>query len=456
MPPPLLPLPEGHASRPVLVGLSGGLDSSVLLHLLAADPARRAAGLRAVHVHHGLQAHADAWVRHCARVCEQWGIELCSRRVAVPEDTGLGPEGAARQARHAAFARELRQGEVLALAHHRDDQAETFLLRALRGAGTDGLAAMRVWRPFADGWLWRPLLATPRQALADHARSAGLHWVEDPSNAGTDADRNFLRNQVLPLLRQRWPHATDALARSAGLAADASRLLKADDDRALADVTTSDPRALDVSRLLQLPVARRARVLRHWVERLMLPPLPGAALPQIEAELLAAASDRTPVHAWSGARMMRWRNLLHAQRAQPALQIDFSVDWNGIAPLTLPTGDRLVLETAEPSGAPGLPFPLRVHARRGGERIRLPGRSHSHALKHVLQDLGVAPWIRARLPLLSRAGGGPVMAAGDLVLSQEFAQALRESGVRLRWIRDPAGNAADDALLAVPDDPGMA
>jgi tRNA(Ile)-lysidine synthase len=164
-----MPCADG-AARAVLVGLSGGLDSVVLLHLLAAQPSIRAAGLRAIHVHHGLQAAAGEWAAHCHALCDALGVPFQVMKVEVVRDAGGGLEAAAREARRAAFADALRDDEVLALAHHRDDQAETFLLRALRASGPDGLAAMQPWQRFATGWLWRPLLGVPRTQLLAHAR----------------------------------------------------------------------------------------------------------------------------------------------------------------------------------------------------------------------------------------------------------------------------------------------
>ncbi|KLD74514.1 tRNA(Ile)-lysidine synthetase, partial [Xanthomonas hyacinthi DSM 19077] len=221
------------APAAVLVGLSGGLDSSVLLHALAQQPQYRRAGLRALHVHHGLHADADAWADHCAAFCAALAIPLQVRRVQVPRDGGHGLEAAARQARRTAFAQALAAGEWLALAQHRDDQAETFLLRALRASGADGLAAMQPLRDFAHGMLWRPLLALPRSDLHAYAQRHALRWIEDPSNADPGFDRNFLRLQLLPLLRQRWPHADAALARSAQLCGEAGALLDDGDQAAL-------------------------------------------------------------------------------------------------------------------------------------------------------------------------------------------------------------------------------
>ena len=421
-----LALPEPPQRAPILLGFSGGLDSTVLLHLLAADPRSRDAGLRAVHVHHGLQAQADDWAAHCERACAALGVPLQVVHVAVERASGLGPEGAARGARHAAFAAALAEADILALAHHRDDQAETFLLRALRGSGADGLAAMRPWRRHGRGWLWRPLLELPQAALRAHATAQGLHWIEDPSNADTGFDRNFLRHAVLPRLRERWPHADAGLAHSAALCAQASDLLDAEDARAL-DAVRCDPHTLDLRALVALPAPRRARVLRRWIAELALPPLPGNGVARIEHELLPAACDAHARFDWDGARVQHWRGLLHADAIRASLPTDWSECWDGSAPLLLPTGDTLRL-----TGAPRFDAPLRAHARQGGERIILPGRSHSHALKHVLQDAAMPHWRRERLPLLSD-DDGQLLAAGDRILSARLAAWLVAHDARLEW-----------------------
>ncbi|HEY0503521.1 MAG TPA: tRNA lysidine(34) synthetase TilS [Lysobacter sp.] len=426
-PPALAQALHDRPAAPLCVGYSGGLDSTVLLHLLAEGSP---VGLRAIHVHHGLHAQADAWARHCEATCAALGIELTVIHVNVVP-AGEGPEAAARTARHAAFAQALAPGEVLVLAHHRDDQAETFLLRALRAAGPEGLAAMRRWREFAPGRLWRPLLDLGRDELLAYAQRHRLRWIDDASNADPAFDRNFLRQHVLPLLRERWPHAGEALARSATLCAQAGELLGDSDMLAFASVATADPHCLSRTRLLALPAARRARVLRHWIASLDLPPLPGNGVARIETELLPARGDAEAEFRWDTAIVRGWRDLLHAGHARPALPADWQVEWDGQAPLALPDGDVLTLLGARLDG------PCRVHARRGGERLVLPGRTHSHALKHVLQDLGVPPWERARLPLLSD-DQGRLLAAGDVAYAAPFDAWLRERGARLAWTRRDA------------------
>lgn len=415
LPPP--PAPPGAASG-LLVGYSGGLDSTVLLHLLVSAPEGARLPLRAIHVCHGLDPAAAAWVAHCETACRVLGVPLSVVRVQVDRDSGLGLEAAAREARHAAFATALRDGEILALAHHAGDQAETFLLRALRASGPDGLAAMRPWRAYARGWLWRPLLGHSRAALLGHARARGLQWIEDPSNTDNALDRNYLRNEVMPLLRRRWQNADAAFARSAALCAEATELLEAEDAQVLAAALAS-PDTLRADVLATHPPARRARILRRWCAQLGLPPLPGNGVDRIES------GDG---FEWAGARIRRWRDLLHAGPVRAPLPTRWTQEWPGDGPLPLPGGGSLRL-----AGAPRFDSPVRVHARQGGERIRLPGRDHSHEFKHVLQDLGVPPWLRERLPLLSDADGR-VLAAGDRVASAAFDAWLRERGASLAWI----------------------
>jgi len=419
-------LPPIAAPAPVLVGFSGGLDSMVLLHLLAQDPAQRAHGLRAIHVHHGLQAAAADWATHCQRQCEAWQVPLHVAHVRVDSNAGNGPEAAARAARHAAFAEHLQPGEWLALAHHQDDQAETFLLRALRGSGIDGLAAMHERRAFAAGQLWRPLLHVPRTMLQAHARLHRLHWIEDPSNTDDAFDRNYLRNTVMPLLARRWPEAASMLARSAALASEASNLLHAQDQQALL-ACIDDDGSVSVTALQALPPPACARVLRLWVQQRGLPPLPGNGVARIGHDLLGAAHDQQAAFRWQQARIVRWRDRLHAiGDALPHWPAGWQAQWDGHAPLSLPDGGSLELH-----GAPAFDTPVQVRQRSGGERIHLPGRSHTHLLKHCLQEAALPPWLRPHLPLL--CDGEQVLAAGDRIVSATLHRWLQERGAHLHW-----------------------
>jgi tRNA(Ile)-lysidine synthase len=419
----LASLPTG---APLCVGFSGGLDSTALLHALAHDAARPAQGLRAIHVHHGVHPDADAWAAHCAQRCAQWQVPLDIRRVRVTAH-GEGLEAALRAARYAAFESALAPGEALVLAHHLDDQAETFLLRALRASGVDGLSSIPPRRMLGHARVLRPLLDVARGALRAYADAHALDWIDDPGNADDAFDRNFLRHRVLPLLRERWPHAAASFARSAALCRADAALLDDGDAQALAAARTLDPATLRIDVLRSLPAPRRARVLRRWLREHRLPPLPAHLHDVIGQQLIDPRADAQPRVEWAGAELRAWRDLLHAGRMHRPLPRAWRQTWDGRVPLALPDAATWRLE-----GAATLPEGCVARARQGGERIVLPGRRHSHALKHVLQDLGVPPWQREHLPLLSTREG-ELLAAGDLVVSHRFDAWLREHGARLHW-----------------------
>ena len=254
-------LPAVQSARTCVIAYSGGVDSHVLLHLC------HAAGqsVRAVHIHHGLQADADNWDRHCNDVCSGLGIAYkCIHVDAVPE-AGESPEDAARNARYRALEKELRHDEVLLTAHHKHDQAETFMLQLMRGAGPAGLASMPVIKPFGSAYLVRPLLAFDQPLLTAYAELHQLVWVDDPSNADTSYDRNFMRREVMPRLMHNWSNAHQAISRAASLQQDTLELVEAMAAIDLAAVSTQQRNSLSISKLRQLSEVRQYNVLRYWI-----------------------------------------------------------------------------------------------------------------------------------------------------------------------------------------------
>lgn len=415
---------------PLAVAFSGGGDSTALLDALAALPTARARGLRALHVDHGLHPDAATWASRAEALARGLGVTFVLLRVEVPRDSGLGLEAAARQARYDALAAAMRDDELLCTAHHRRDQAETFLMRALRASGPDGLGAMRGLRRFGPGWLWRPWLDVPPDAVEAYRAARRLPAIEDPANADPRHDRSWLRVELMPRLRPRWPDAEAALATSAALCAQAADAMHAQDMGLLARLRGLDPSTLSATGLVLHSPATRARVLRAWLASLGLPPLPGLAHGSVDRELLGCRWDAEPSFSWHGARLQRWRDLLHASW-QPAPSASTARAWDGTAPLALPCGGTLALE----GPTPPRPFdpPLASASRRGGERIQLPARTHASRLKERLQAMGVPPWERERLPLLF-ASDGALEAVGDLLVSARLAQALADRGARLRWV----------------------
>ncbi|MCB1982759.1 MAG: tRNA lysidine(34) synthetase TilS, partial [Rhodoferax sp.] len=270
-----------------------------MLHCTAR--AARALGLQvhALHVHHGLQPDADAWTRRLAAQCRRWArgglpVTLHVQRLAGAPAAGDSVEAWARRERYAALAAMARAAgcDTVLLAQHRRDQAETVLLQLLRGAGPHGLAAMPTTSRLGPGWLLRPLLEVDRSELLDYALEHGLHWIEDVSNADTRFDRNYLRQRILPLLRERWPAVGRNLARSARWCAETADWLDADADADLARVAAQRPDALHIPALRELGEPRQRNALRRWLRRLGLPVPDSQQLRHILHDALTAARDR--------------------------------------------------------------------------------------------------------------------------------------------------------------------
>ncbi|WP_386065458.1 tRNA lysidine(34) synthetase TilS [Tahibacter sp. UC22_41] len=390
------------------VGYSGGLDSGVLLHALAALPEARARGLSVIHVDHGLQDYSADWAQHCQQTAAALQLPLRVVRVAVARTGGDGLEAAARAARMAAFGQHLAPGSLLALAHHADDQTETVLLKLLRGAGPEGLRGMRPLRRLGANRLWRPLLALPRAALQRYASAHALQWIDDPSNLDTRHARNFLRNDVLPLLRTRWPRLDTAVGHSARWLAATAEQLDGDAAIALAQIQGVDPATLDAAGWLALSDALRPLTVRRWLRDLGLPPPEHVHIEQLQQQLQRAGDDRNPCVSWAGAELRRYRDRLHALAPQTAPAADWQIDWDGRSPLTLPAGCGRLAAVAAPTG----PLQLQVRFRRGGERLRPHDDTHTRELRDLLQQAGVPPWQRGRLPLVH--AGGELLAVADL------------------------------------------
>jgi tRNA(Ile)-lysidine synthase len=371
-------------SGPVYVGFSGGLDSTVLLHAavttIAASTDR--ARLRALHVNHSLHADADAWERHCAGVATSLGIEFVARRVSVAPQGSV--EARARAARYAAFAACLDSPDsVLLLAHHRDDQAETVLLRLLQGRGLYGMPAAR---RLGAGRVVRPLLGEPRSRLLEYARAAELTWIEDPANADPALDRNFVRHRILPELRTRFPKVDAALVRAiAARESDEQQL------PAALGLDLAAP-ALPLERLLASGPQEQRTVLRLWLA------VHGRAIPAARAldefaAQLRAAPDRHPCLELDRGALRRHRGQVWLCAPAPELEPSYSITAPG--DLVLPHG-RLVMVSAVSGfvcrGA------VTVRFRAGGECIRTS--IGTRPVKALLQDACVAPWLRASWPLV--------------------------------------------------------
>jgi len=423
---------ENACNKPAryVIALSGGLDSTVLANALADTRERHGKALLAVHVDHGLHPDSGAWTGHCRQLARALGIEFVAESVAVERD-GRGLEGAARAARYAALARHVRAGDWLLSAHHRDDQAETLLLNLMRGSGPAGLAGIGGLYRFAAGWLARPLIDVSREALAAYAAQRGIAWLDDPSNRDQRFDRNYLRHEIVPRLERRWPGAGARLARSARLASEAAELLEQLADLDLASLGER-PDRIDVAGLAALAPARQRNVLRRAIRRAGLPPPPTAQLDAVLDTVVPAKHDARPLVSWHGAEIRRYRGMLYVLPAADTSTPPWDGRRLGTEPCDLGPGmGRLVLSADAPEGlcdavvARG----LRVRCRRGGEKIRPAGQAHTRKLKKLLQDAGVTPWMRERVPLVY-ADDGQLVAIADFWIA---ADAACRPGTAVKW-----------------------
>ncbi len=436
------------------VALSGGVDSTALLAALAEARSGGGSGgvrdlrLRALHVNHGLHPNSRRWSAHCRSLARQLGVPLKVLPVEVARERGASLEEAARAARYGCFARQLHQGEVMLTAHTQDDQLETVLLQLLRGCGLPGLAAMPALAPLGAGQLARPLLGCTRSQLEAWVRGRGLAWIEDDTNLDERFDRNYLRRQVLPAVRRRWPGAAAAVARSARHAAEAQGLLaalgQADLERA------ADGASLSVKVLRSLAPDRRRNVLRLWIASAGRTLPDARRLEEIAGPLIEARADAHPRVEWGGDAAMaprlivaRHADLLTLAERASVLESDAARaplpwDWRRSPHCALPDGGALELapERHGPIDLDALPPQLAITWRRGGERLRVRRGGPRRALKSLLQEAHVPLVERARLPLI--LADGALIAAADLWID-ESVRAPPEAPHRGRLVwRRPA------------------
>lgn len=389
----------------LVLGLSGGVDSRVLLHLMA-----RYRSLHpeveciAVHVHHGLSSYADEWVEKCRKWCRDYRIEIVVKRVQLNLANQISTEQEAREKRYQAFRTEVHHGDLLLSAQHSGDQLETFLLALKRGSGPKGLSAMPECAPFADGLLVRPLLNISREVIVEYAHQMQLEWVEDESNLDTQYDRNFLRHRVIPELKSRWPAIENSVLRSSKLCAEQEQLL----NELLQDrlnTMTDESDGLDIYTLKQQSLAARNQLLWLWLQKqnCLMPSLKQLTL--IWDEVALAKQDANPKINLTSGEVRRYQNrLFFLGKMSDVSQWSASLA-DGLR-IVLPDnlGSIRVIEKCLAS-----PLSLRnpidgekiwVHFNAQGLIAHPTERGHSRKLKKLFQEYGVPSWLRTRTPLI--------------------------------------------------------
>jgi tRNA(Ile)-lysidine synthase len=374
----------------VAVGLSGGVDSVVLLHALA----QRKLSLAAIHVNHGLSPNAQAWAAFCRKLCKRLGVPLTVRRVKVVR-RGEGLEAAAREARYAVFRKT--PAQVLMLGHNLDDQAETVLMNLLRGAGRRGASGMAGESRFQGKTLLRPLLGVPRAAIVAYAREHGLEWVEDESNTDESLTRNFVRRRLAPLLEEKFPKWRANLTRAAR------------------HFSRQDSKAQDLLRGFL-----KARGLRAPSE---------AKLVEMLRQLTSQGSRTLIEH--DGARLRVYRGTV-VPEARAARSTFIPLHWKGEARLPIPElGGELRFRRVRGKGIAAGTKALRVRLRAGGERLQPDARRPRRTLKNLFQEAGVPPWERDRLPLI--VSGDDLVWVPGLGVDARYQAAGNARGVLPEW-----------------------
>jgi tRNA(Ile)-lysidine synthase len=443
--------------RRLIIAYSGGVDSQVLLHLLASlkNSETEFPDLLAVHINHGLQSEADDWQTFCQQQCDDLGIAFIAEKISIKNTTNL--EASARKLRYNAFAQLVEEGDAVVLAHHGNDQAETLLYRLFRGAGVKGMAAMKPVVFRQNMQLFRPLLEFSKEDIFNYAKQHQLAWVEDGSNQNTEFDRNFIRQQLMPVINKRWPKALERITLTASYCAEADELLndlaRLDLANCIAtgvscvDRNNAQPRCLNLAALELLTEARQKNLLRYW--------LLGEAVSINEQQLkelmetvIEAKGDAEPElclqtlneqdEQQESVCIRRFKKQLYLlSSSESAFCFTDVVRWHSNKPCEIKGLGRFVLLTnrSKPqnenqSEQQHKALTLELRPRVGGERIRLIGSVQSKSLKNWYQEQGIPPWQRQQLPLIYH--DNELIAVGDVLITQQGKELLGENSIVLK------------------------
>lgn len=403
----LYELPE---NAKYVIAYSGGVDSHVLLYCCA----QLQLPIRAIHIHHGLQSIADDWVDHCQRICEQLNIHLDVVYVNVKQTKGKSPEEVARDARYEALSLNLNNGDCLITAQHQSDQAETLLLQLCRTASAAGLSSMPDKKQLKNNLHIRPLLGFSRNEIVNFAGESQLHWIEDPSNKDVAFDRNFLRKEVMPLLRERWPEIEAQFSIVTKMQSNNLIVLE---DMAAIDLSRavissyfqSKLAAYDVSSVLSIDVLktlskeRLSNLLRYWVIKEIKASPTRNLLHEIETTIVNSQQDVNAVITYLGFECRKYQDKLYMLKRKNDLESVDNIAWKPKVALQLIQKNvQFVSVSRFGSGLRPdlLNKPLKVCFRQGGEKFHPHNRKHSQSLKKLLQEEGIPPWERGSFPLL--------------------------------------------------------
>jgi tRNA(Ile)-lysidine synthase len=425
-----LDLNQSHKKiKSMTVALSGGIDSVLLLHLLHQLQKKHRFKLNAMHVHHGLSKNADKWVKFCEKLCMKLSVPLEVQYIQLPQKKLLGIEGEARRLRYEKLLQT--KTDLIVLAHHEDDQAETFLLQLIRGAGVKGLSSMAHFDVTKK--LWRPLLNTSKIDIENYAKQHKLKWIEDESNQNIDFDRNFVRSKVLPILKNRFNHVIKVISRSSSHLAEAQHLL---DDLAKLDLksylkSNNYKYKLQVKTLSKLSLSRAKNVLRYWLElndQLM----PSKdLLDELLRQVLHAKKDaELKIQISKEFEIRRYKDEIYIVKKNQNKLKNYEIFWKGESVILLPNGSKLIFKKVKGRGI-NLKFldnqKLNIRNRQGGEFFKPDLKRPTKKIKQLLQESDLPSWERENLPLIFV--GDELASVPNFGVDVKFQVQVKESGL---------------------------
>jgi len=415
------------------IALSGGVDSVVLLDILTVLSKQIPFTLTAVHVNHGISSNANQWSKFCCDLCHAYGISIHIAYLKIKKETGGSLEAIAREGRYHIFSR--MPANFIVIAQHLDDQAETLLLQLFRGAGIRGLSAMPVVRKQCAiaPQILRPLLEVSRHSIENYARQNELRWINDESNDDTAFNRNFLRHDILPLLKKRYPNYPQTLFRTSRHFAEASQLL---DELAATDSENCLVCGkLQIDRIRKLSSARVKNLLRYTLAQqgTMLPST--AKLEDIANQLLSANRDNQ-IHITFGNHEIRcFKGAVYILHKKTQIQNFDHCAWQGEACLALPHLNgaiRFAQVVNQGIDQQKLRIgPVTVRIRAGGERFAPACNRPRRSLKNLLQETSIPPWQRSNMPLLFC--GERLVWVPEIGIDWEFQVKSGETGILPLW-----------------------
>ena len=416
------------------IALSGGVDSMVLLDLLV--KAKRSSDLvKAIHINHNLHQSSKEWVDFVKDACKKYKLPLIIESIK-PKQEGFGLEAEARDQRYKKFKEIILDNECLLTAHHLDDQVETTLFRIFRGTGLDGLRSIRKKDKFGKGLLCRPLINVPREAIEKYAKLNNIKWIEDPSNKNIDFDRNYLRNNIIPSIKKRWPEAQTTITRLSSLAENNQKLLE---ELAQEDIGKMEKfNALDLAILSNKSALRINNIFRFMIQKNNMG-IPSLKVLEKGIETLLNSKSNSPIVNWNRYSIRRYKNKLYF--FNPDLQHDDSrplkMKWFIDETINL-GGNRGSIQARFIKGQ-GIalnkcPKSLEIKYRKGGEQIKPLGHKITKSLKNLFQENNVLPWVRDQIPLFYL--DEELISVGDLWFNQDYKAKEQEDGFLISWDRN--------------------